>query len=162
MASVCDYCFVKRIRYHHLVNKKLFIMKKNANMYRLFIAAAIAVSSFAFAPAAQAGFFNGTSPVELKLVSEKNESRIFQLILSNAEVTEYKVVIRDENHTVLYADKLKGTKLNRRFELKSEEPLINEGTLTFEVTNMATGKSVVYKINTVTRVEKETEITVAR
>ncbi len=137
-------------------------MKKNANMYRLFIAATFAVSSFAFIPSARAGFYNGTSPVELKLVSQKNESRIFQLILNNAEVTEYKIVIRDENYTVLYADKLKGKTLNRKFELKSEDPLINEGALTFEVTNLATGKSVVYKINTVTRVERETEITVAR
>jgi hypothetical protein len=160
--SVCDYCFVKKNRYHHLVKLKLFIMKKNANMYRLFIVAAIAVSSFAFAPAAQAGLFNGTNPVELKLVSQQNESRLFELLISNAEMAEYKIVIRDENYAVLYADKLKGANLKRRFELKSEDPVLNEGDLTFEVTNLTTGKSVVYKINTVTRVQKETEITVAR
>jgi hypothetical protein len=137
-------------------------MKKNVNRYQLFIAAAMAVSSIAFTPAAQAESFTGTNPVELKLVSQGNESRMFELVIGNAEAAEYKIVIRDENYTVFYAAKLKGKNLCRKFELKNEDPINSGETLTFEVTNLATGKSVVYKINTITRVERETEITVAK
>jgi hypothetical protein len=137
-------------------------MKKNVNRYRLLIAAAMVAGSFTFAPAAQAETFTGTNPVELKLVSQEKESRMFELVIGNAEAAEYKIVIRDENYAVLYADKLKGKNLCRKFELKNEDPLNSGETLTFEVTNLATGKSVVYKINTITRVERKTEITVAK
>jgi hypothetical protein len=142
--------------------QKLFIMKKNVNKYRLFIAAAMVVSSFTFAPAAQAENFTGTNPVELKLVSQEKESRIFELVIGNTETAAYKIVIRDESYTILYADKLKGKNLCRKFELKNEDPLNNGETLTFEVTNLTTGKSVVYKINTITRVERKTEISIAK
>jgi hypothetical protein len=137
-------------------------MKKNVNRYQLLIAAAIAVSSIAFTPAAQAESFTGTNPVELKLVSQEKESRMFELLIGNAEAAAYKIVIRDENYTILYADKLIGKNLCRKFELKNEDSVNNSETITFEVTNLATGKSVVYKINTITRVERNTEITVAK
>ncbi len=137
-------------------------MKKNVNRYRLFIAAAMVVSSIGFAPATQAKSFTGTNPVELKLVSQEKDSRMFELVIGNAEAAEYKIVIRDENYTVFYAAKLKGKNLCRKFELKNEDPINSGETLTFEVTNLATGKSVVYKINTITRVEKKTEITIAK
>jgi hypothetical protein len=142
--------------------KKLFIMKKNVNRYRLFIAAAFFTMSTAFVPAANAAIFTGADPVELKLVSQKNESRIFQLVISNAEAVGYKVIIRDENNTVLYADKLKGANLSRKFELTCEDAQAADTVLSFEVTNLATGKSVVYKINTVSRTARETEITIAQ
>jgi hypothetical protein len=137
-------------------------MKKNVNKSRLFIVAAMLVSSIAFTPAAQAGTANGINPVELKVIERENESPIFELVINNAETAEYKVVIRDENYTVLYADRLKGINLNRKFQLNNEDAISNGEIITFEVTNLATGKSVVYKVNTITRVEKETKITVAR
>jgi hypothetical protein len=137
-------------------------MKKNVNRYGFIIAAAIVVSSIGFSPAAQANNFTDNNPVELKLVSQEKDSRTFELAIGNAEAAEYKVVIRDENYTVVYADKLKGKNLCRKFELRSEDPLNSSETLTFEIINLATGKSVVYKISTITRVERATEITVAK
>jgi prophage tail gpP-like protein len=137
-------------------------MKKNVNKSRLIIAAAMLVSSVAFTPSANAGTTNGTNPVELKLVAHQSESPVFELVINNAETAEYKIVIRDENNTVLYADKLKGKNLNRRFQLKNEDAISNGETITFEVTNLETGKSVLYKVNTVTSIKKETTITVAR
>jgi hypothetical protein len=137
-------------------------MKKNVNRYRLIIAAAMVVSSVAFAPSVSANNSNGTNPVELKLVNMYNESPVFELVISNAEAAEYKVIIRDENYAVLYADKLKGANLSRRFQLKNEDAIGNGETITFEVINLATGKSMVYKISTVTRTERKTEITLAK
>lgn len=82
---------------------------------------------------------------ELKFIGNLENQPVFQLSLSGAEEDEYSIIFRDETGNVLYADKVKGANITKKFMLKAEE--IGDATLNVVVKSKKTGKTEVYSIN---------------
>jgi|SRR5687767_244349 hypothetical protein len=87
----------------------------------------------------------GKNATELKFIGNLENQPVFQLSLNNAEEDEYSITFRDETGNVLYADKVKGANITKKFLLKAEE--IGDATLNVVVKSKKTGKTEVYSIN---------------
>ena len=81
---------------------------------------------------------------ELKFIGNLENQPVFQLTL-NGEEDEYSITFRDEFGNVLYADKVKGANVIKKFLLKAEE--IGDATLNVVVKSKKTNKIEVYTIN---------------
>jgi hypothetical protein len=82
---------------------------------------------------------------ELKFIGNLENQPVFQLSLDGAEEDEYSITFRDEYGNVLYADKVKGDNITKKFLLKGEE--IGDATVNVVVRAKKTGKVEVYTIN---------------
>jgi hypothetical protein len=82
---------------------------------------------------------------ELKFIGNMENQPVFQLSLNNTEEDEYSITFRDETGNVLYADKVKGANITKKFMLKADE--IGDATLNVVVKSKKTGKTEVYSIN---------------
>jgi hypothetical protein len=98
------------------------------------------------------------NPVEFKFIGKVKSNPVFQLILNNNESEEYFISIKDENHTVLYWEKIKATDPNftRNYRLEIEEDDLNAPGfgVTVEVTSAKTHKTNVYNISSHTTVKE--------
>ena len=81
---------------------------------------------------------------ELKFIGNLENQPVFQLTL-NGEEDEYSITFRDEYGNVLYADKIKGANVTKKFLLKAEE--LGDTTLNVVVKSKKTNKTEVYTIN---------------
>ena len=97
-----------------------------------------------------------TSSIEVKLISNVDESPVFQLDLNNKEVEEFYVTIKDNLGNTLYADKVKGTQITRKFKLNPEG--MNDESIRIEVRSKKTNKSEVYTINRSSKFVQETVV----
>jgi hypothetical protein len=96
------------------------------------------------------------SAIEVKLISNADESPVFQLDLNNKEVEEFYVTIKDNLGNTLYADKVKGTQISRKFKLNPEG--MNDESIRIEVKSKKTNKSEVYTINRSSKFVQETVV----
>lgn len=114
----------------------------------LFTLCTIGLSNAAFAGN------TSNSPAELKFVGKVNDRPVFELNLNNTEAGEYFINIKDENHNVLYSEKVNGANLSRRYQLDvNQSDLESPGFgVSVEVTSAKTHKKQVYKISTQTKV----------
>ena len=98
------------------------------------------------------------NPVEFKFIGKVKSNPVFQLILNNNEAEEYYISVKDENHTVLYWEKIKATNPNftRNYRLDIEEDDLNAPGfgVTVEVTSAKTHKTNVYNISSHTTVKE--------
>jgi hypothetical protein len=97
-----------------------------------------------------------TSSIEVKLISNVDESPVFQLDLNNKEVEEFYVTIKDNLGNTLYADKVKGTQITRKFKLNPEG--MDDESIRIEVRSKKTNKSEVYTINRSSKFVQETVV----
>jgi hypothetical protein len=100
--------------------------------------------------------------VELKWVGNQAASPVFKLVFNNPGIKDYSIVIKDESKEVLYAERLRGNNISRLYQLENQG--VEEGvttTIIFEVTDRSTNTTVVYRVNTATRTEMATEVTIA-
>ena len=125
-------------------------------MKRVFIntrilAVALAITSTTvFSTPAAAIDEKKTIPVELKFLGNINNQPVVLLNFTNTEVNEYTVIVRDSYGVVLYRDKVKGSNMTQKFILNTED--IGDVELHFEITGKKTDKTVVYEVNTVSRI----------
>ena len=96
------------------------------------------------------------SSIEVKMISAVDETPVFQLDLNNKEVEEFYVTIKDNFGNTLYADKVKGSNISRKFKL-NPEGMIDE-TIRIEVKSKKTNKSEVYTINRSSKYVSETVV----
>ena len=96
------------------------------------------------------------SSIEVKMISAVDEAPVFQLDLNNKEVEEFYVTIKDNFGNTLYADKVKGSNISRKFKLNSDG-MIDE-TIRIEVKSKKTNKSEVYTINRSSKYVSETVV----
>jgi len=96
------------------------------------------------------------SAIQVKLISNADESPVFQLDVNNKEVEEFYVTIKDSFGNTLYADKVKGSLISRKFKL-NPEGMIDE-TIRIEVKSKKTNKSEVYTINRSSKYVQETVV----
>jgi hypothetical protein len=96
------------------------------------------------------------SAIEVKMISNADESPVFQLDLNNKEVEEFYITIKDNLGNTLYADKVKGTQISKKFKLNPEG--MNDESIRIEVKSKKTNKSEVYTINRSSKYIQETVV----
>jgi hypothetical protein len=110
------------------------------------MAIALVAFTLAFSTATLANDEGGKNNVtELKFIGNLENQPVFQLSLNGAEEDEYSITFRDEYGNILYADKVKGDNITKKFLLKAEE--IGDATVNVVVRAKKTGKVEVYSIN---------------
>ncbi len=98
----------------------------------------------------------GESPVQLQVISNENNSPLFQFKANNGEETEYLLKVKDANGTLLFSELLRGTNVLRKYQLDlSDADITDVLNVRFEVTNTKTKKSYVYKISRNSRVVED-------
>jgi len=80
----------------------------------------------------------------LKFIGNIENQPVFELAFTNADESEYTVIVRDEYNTVLYRDNVKGN-ATKKFMLNIED-LGNTG-VQFEITGKKSDKTVIYEVN---------------
>ena len=96
------------------------------------------------------------STIEVKMISAVDESPIFQLDLNNKEVEEFYLTIKDNFGNTLYADKVKGSNISKKFKLNPEG--MTDETIRIEVKSKKTNKSEIYTINRSSKYVQETVV----
>ena len=96
------------------------------------------------------------SATELKVISNANEAPVFQLDLNNKEVEEFYVTIKDNLGNTLYADKIKGSNISKKFKLNTDG--MSDESIRVEVRSKKTNKSEVYTINRSSKLIQETVV----
>ena len=110
------------------------------------MAIAFVAFTLAFSTTTLANDEGGTKNVtELKFIGNLDNQPVFQLSLNGTEEDEYSITFRDEYGNVLYADKIKGGTIAKKYLLKAEE--IGDATVNVLVKSKKTGKTEVYTIN---------------
>ncbi|WP_276485032.1 hypothetical protein [Paraflavitalea pollutisoli] len=121
----------------------------------------IAILLIAFVALSTTTLANGektpaTSTIELKFIGHYENQPVFQLNLNNATEDEYAITFRDEFGNVLYAAKVKGSNISKKFMLNTEE--IGDNVLNVEVKSKKNDKSEVYQINRNRSIVEETVV----
>lgn len=121
----------------------------------------IAILLIAFVALSTTTLANGektpaTSTIELKFIGHYENQPVFQLNLNNATEDEYAITFRDEFGNVLYAAKVKGSNISKKFMLNIEE--IGDNVLNVEVKSKKNDKSEVYQINRNRSIVEETVV----
>ena len=119
-------------------------MKKVSINPRILAIALVTIFSVAFLSPAFAIDEKKVIPVDLKFVGNIENQPVFELAFRNADESEYTVVVRDENNTVLYRDNVKGN-VTKKFMLNIEE--LGNTAIQFEITGKKTDKTVIYEVN---------------
>jgi len=96
------------------------------------------------------------SSIEVKMISAVDETPVFQLDLNNKEAEEFYVTIKDNFGNTLYADKVKGSNISKKFKLNPEG--MTDETIRIEVKSKKTNKSEVYTINRSSKYVSETVV----
>lgn len=86
-----------------------------------------------------------SNTIELKLIGHYENQPVFQLNLNNAVEDEYSITFRDDYGNVLYASKVKGSNISKKFMLNTEE--IGDNVLNVEVKGKKNDTVEVYQIN---------------
>jgi len=119
-------------------------MKKLSINPRILAIALATIFSVAFLSPAFAIDDKKAIPVDLKFIGNIENQPVFELAFTNADESEYTVIVRDEYNTVLYRDNVKGN-ATKKFMLNIED-LGNTG-VQFEITGKKTDKTVIYEVN---------------
>ena len=98
-------------------------------------------------------------PIELKFIGKIKNQPVFQLNLNNTEAEDFFIVIKDQNHEVLYSEKViaKDANFTRKYQLDITEADLNtsEFGVRVEVTSAKTHTTQVYKVSSQTSVHED-------
>ncbi len=94
--------------------------------------------------------------VELKYLGQLKNQPVFQLNIKSAPDAEYLVRIIDEANNVVYAEKLKGQDITKKFQLSDDAQ--ESSLLTFEIINRKDNSVTTYKVRNNTRTVQDIEI----
>lgn len=131
-------------------------MKQVINNMKTVVAAFVLVLTLGFANNSFANNGENTNAVELKYLGNLKNQPVFQLNIKGAADAEFMVRITDEANNVVYAEKLKGQDISKKFQL-SDEALENS-LLTFEIINKKDNSVTTFKVRNNTRTVQDIEI----
>jgi hypothetical protein len=118
------------------------------------IAVALAtIFTVGFTSAALANDGKNVIPVELKYLGQFKNQPLFELNFTNADESEFVVIIRDQDGTVLYKDNVKAGSISKKFLLNTEE--LGSVNLQMEIIGKKSDKTVVFAINQNSRVVED-------
>lgn len=138
------------------------VAKTSMSIVALLVILTLSFSSSAFANGEKAKAPKGenTNSIELKHIGDYENQPIFQLNLTTSEADEFTITLRDSDGNLLYADKIKGTVISRKFLLTTQE--IGDNIVTIEVRSKKSSKAEVYTINRKQNLVEETYVTKIR
>lgn len=131
-------------------------MKQVINNMKTVVAAFVLVLTLGFANTSFANNGENTNAIELKYLGNLKNQPVFQLSIKGAADAEFMVRITDEANNVVYAEKLKGQDISKKFQL-SDEALENS-LLTFEIINKKDNSVTTFKVRNNTRTVQDIEI----
>jgi len=131
-------------------------MKTVMNNYRKMTIALATLIALGFSNASFAGKSNEGTAI-LKFVGKVHDLPVFQLCLNNSENSAFVVTVKDAEGNVLFKEKLNGEKISRAYKLDTDDAEKIGGT-TFEVTNLSTNGTLVYKIKNNVTIVNDLEI----
>lgn len=118
-------------------------MKNLINNTRIAAFALLLSFTVAFSTAAQATEDNNAA-IEFKFIGNLKNQPVFQLSYNGTVENEFTVVVRDNENNIIYKDVLKGSQIQKKFVLNTEE--IGGGDVTFEI-NKKGAKTIVYEVS---------------
>lgn len=134
-------------------------MKKVMNKNKAIVIGLMAMISTSFGnPVSAMDTKNDPPGAGVKYLGFVNNNPVFELSLNNAKSDYYFITIRDEAGTVLYAEKLSGKTISRRYRIDTEEE-VTAGGLRFEVRSVNTKKTDVYITGITEHVTREVAVT---
>ena len=90
---------------------------------------------------------NEETPVEFKVISNVNNSPLFELKANNKEENVYILRVKDANGQLIYSETIKGTNILRKYKLDLSEADTNDAlNLRFEVQSVNTKETFVYNV----------------
>ena len=92
------------------------------------------------------------NPVELQFLGKYSNGPLFRLKLNNPETGEFLIRVKDGDGNLLYSEKLKGDNLTRNYNIDVKEDELYSFKAQFEVTNIKTKETSVYKVSNNNRV----------
>jgi len=131
-------------------------MKKVMNNYKSVLAALILTLTVGIAQPANANNGEKKNNVELKYIGQYKNQPVFELNIKGSENTEVLVRITDEANNVVYAEKMKGEDISKKFQLSDEE--FTNAYLTFEIINKKDNTVTTFKVRNNTRTVRDVEI----
>lgn len=131
-------------------------MKQVINNMKTVVAAFVLVLTLGFTNTSFANNGENTNAIELKYLGNLKNQPVFQLNIKGAVDAEFMVRITDEANNVVYAEKMKGQDISKKFQL-SDEALENS-LLTFEIINKKDNSVTTFKVRNNTRTVQDIEI----
>lgn len=92
------------------------------------------------------------APVELQFLGKYSNGPLFRLKVNNPEPGEFLIRVKDGDGNLLYSEKLKGNNLTRNYNIDVKEDDLYSFRAQFEVTNVKTKETSVYKVSNNNRV----------
>ncbi|NML24073.1 hypothetical protein HHL16_24560 [Pseudoflavitalea sp. G-6-1-2] len=138
------------------------VAKTSMSIVALLVILTLSFSTSAFANGEKekAPKNESTNSIELKHIGDYENQPIFQLNLTTSEADEFTITLRDSDGNLLYADKIKGTVISKKFLLTTQE--IGDNIVTIEVRSKKSPKAEVYTINRKQNLVEETYVTKIR
>ena len=131
-------------------------MKKVMSKNKAVIIALTAFIGIAFASPVKA---TETDPpeVQVKYLGFQQSNPVFEIVLNSHENDNYIITLKDETGHVLYAEKLKGKNISRKYRIDTEEE-IAAGTLIFEVRSVDTKKTDIYTVGVTETIKRDVAV----
>ena len=99
-----------------------------------------------------------TNYATLQFIGKVDQLPIFRLVILNEKEGSFLLKVKQGNGDVIFSEKLKGNSIAKLYKLDTENAELINAT-TFEVTNAATNKTTVYKLNNYLKTVEEVFIT---
>lgn len=131
-------------------------MKKVMNNMKSIVTTLILVMTLGVTQSAFAFTGDKNQSIELKYLGQLKNQPIFQLTIKGAPEAEFVLRITDEANNVVYAEKLKGQDISKKFQLDDEA--LENSLLTFEIVNKKDNTVTTYKVRNNTRTVQDIEI----
>lgn len=133
-------------------------MKKVMNNMKSVVAIALLALTLGVSNSAVAnnGGEKNNNNVELKYLGQLKNQPVFQLNIKSTPDAEYLIRIIDEANNVVYAEKMKGQDISKKFQLSDEAQ--ENSLLTFEIINKKDNSVTTYKVRNNTRTVQDIEI----
>ena len=126
-------------------------LKKAARIF-----AVVFLLSFTTASFGQTG--DKTNYGTLQFIGKVDQLPVFRLVILNEKEGSFLLKVKQGNGDVIFSEKLKGNSIAKLYKLDTENAELINAT-TFEVTNAATNKTTVYKLNNYLKTVEEVFIT---
>src|SRR5579862_887526 len=94
-----------------IFNQNFTFMKQAIKTTRMITMGLFTLCTMGLSTATFAGV-KSDNPMEFKFIGKLQDRPVFQLNLNNDEAEEYFIKVKDENHDVLYSEKVKAKNAN--------------------------------------------------
>jgi hypothetical protein len=100
---------------------------------------------------------NDNAPSLIKYLGGNNDELLFQMEYDNQTAESFLVIIKDEDGTILFTEKVKGKRFSKKFQFSRAE--MGSQKLIFSVVTTKEKQTEVFQVATSTRVVEDVVVT---